>query len=143
MEERYTIGRFAAAAGVHVETVRYYQRRKLIAQPARRFGAVRRYTEVDVEQVRFIKRAQAMGFTLIEVASLLGLRNRRSCRATRELTAMKLQSIDERLRELRELRKELANWVADCDRNVEDSPCPVIERLTSPARRRAVSSRGV
>jgi MerR family mercuric resistance operon transcriptional regulator len=64
MSQSYTIGRLAAAAGVHVETIRYYQRSKLVPEPARPAGGVRRYTESDAERLRFIKRAQMMGFTL-------------------------------------------------------------------------------
>jgi MerR family mercuric resistance operon transcriptional regulator len=83
------------------------------------------------ERLRFIKRAQAMGFTLAEIANLLRLRTRRSCRATRGLAATKLEIVDSRIRELRQLRKELASLIADCDANADDTACPVIERLTS------------
>jgi MerR family transcriptional regulator, mercuric resistance operon regulatory protein len=134
MPQSYTIGRLAAAAGVHVETIRYYQRRQLIPEPARPLGGVRRYTDADAERLRFIKRAQTMGFTLVEVESLLGLRARRSCHATREVAATKLQLLDARIRELRHLRRELAGVVAGCDANVEDSTCPLIERLGGQAR---------
>lgn len=81
--------------------------------------------------MRFIKRAQAMGFTLAEIVSLLALQRRRSCRATRELAAAKLGLIDARIRELRHLRKELAGLIADCDANTQDTRCPVIQRLAS------------
>lgn len=135
MLKPYTIAQLAAAAGVHLETIRYYQRRSLIPEPVRPLGGVRRYTDADAEQVRFIKRAQAMGFTLAEIENLLRLRNRRSCHATRDLAAKKLSIIDTRIRELRCLRKELADLIAECDANSEDSMCPVIERLTlQPAR---------
>src|SRR5215472_6307053 len=123
-----TIGGLAAAAGVHVETVRYYQRRGLVARPLRPRGGVRRYGEADAECLRFIKRAQAMGFTLTEIDSLLRLRMRRSCRATRDLAAAKLQVVDTRIRELRGLRREIARLVASCDANTEDSRCPVMDR---------------
>ena len=131
MPQSYTIARLAAAAGVHIETIRYYQRRGLVAEPPRPVGGVRRYTEADAERPRFIKGAQAMGFTLAEVSNLLQLRARRSCRATRELAATKLQIVDSRIRELQQLRKELANLIADCDANADETACPVIERLTS------------
>ena len=131
MAQSYTIARLATVAGVHVETIRYYQRRKLVPEPMRPAGSVRRYTDADAERLRFIKRAQAMGFTLTEIESLLRLRARRSCRATRELAATKLRIVDRRIRELRQLRKELANLVASCDANVADATCPVIERLGS------------
>lgn len=128
--QSYTIARLASAAGVHVETIRYYQRRGLIPEPPRPAGGVRRYTGADAERLRFIKRAQAMGFTLTEISNLLRLRSHRSCRATRELAAAKLRVIDDRIRELRHLRKELAQLVAACDANAEETHCPVIERLT-------------
>jgi MerR family transcriptional regulator, mercuric resistance operon regulatory protein len=131
MPESYTIARLAAAAGVHVETIRYYQRRRLVPEPPRPAGGVRRYTEADAERLRFIKRAQAMGFTLTEIANLLRLRTRRSCRATRDLAAAKLQIVDERIRELRQLRQELAHLITDCDANADQTACPVIERLAS------------
>jgi MerR family mercuric resistance operon transcriptional regulator len=92
---------------------------------------MRRYTEADAERLRFIKRAQAMGFSLTEIESLLSLRARRSCRATRALAASKLATVDARIRELRGLRKELAGLIASCDANAEDGSCPVIERLAS------------
>ncbi len=131
MPRSYTIGRLAAAVGAHVETIRYYQRRKLIPEPVRPIGGVRRYTEADAERLRFIKRAQAMGFTLAEIEGLLRLRTRRSCRATRELAAVKLQIVDDRIRDLHQLRNALATLIAECDANAEDSTCPVIERLAS------------
>ena len=131
MAQPYTIAGLAAAAGVHVETIRYYQRLRLMPEPPRPFGGIRRYTEVHAHRLRFIKRAQAMGFTLAEVMSLLELQARRSCRATRELAANKLHSLDERIRELRGLRTQLAGLLAACDSNTQDANCPVIERLAS------------
>jgi MerR family mercuric resistance operon transcriptional regulator len=124
-----TIGALAAAAGVHVETVRYYQRRGLITEPIRPRGGVRRYGAADVDRLRFIKRSQSMGFALAEVENLLKLRTRRSCRATRELAEAKLNIVNARIRELRHLRKELGILIAACDSNAEDTQCPVIDRL--------------
>jgi len=127
----YTIARLAQAAGVHVETVRYYQRLKLVPEPPRPVRGIRRYGEADAARLRFIKHAQAMGFTLAEIASLLRLQSRHSCHATRELAATKLHIVDARIRELRELRRELARLVAACDANTRDGECPVIQRLAS------------
>ena len=135
MPHSYTIARLAGAAGVHIETIRYYQRLKLVSEPPRPVGGIRRYSDTDAERLRFIKRAQVMGFTLAEIRSLITLQARRSCRATRELAASKLHLVDARIRELRDLRKELAGLVADCDANTQDSQCPVIQRLvTRPSR---------
>jgi MerR family transcriptional regulator, mercuric resistance operon regulatory protein len=131
MSRPYTIAQLAAAAGVHIETIRYYQRLRLVNEPSRPLGGIRRYCQADADRLRFIKRAQAMGFTLIEVGSLLNLQVRRSCHATRELAATKLRLVDARIRELRDLRKELAGLIADCDANTQDAKCPVIQRLAS------------
>jgi MerR family transcriptional regulator, mercuric resistance operon regulatory protein len=129
--QTYTISRLAAAASVNVETVRYYQRRRLMPEPARPRSGTRLYTDADAQRLRFIKRAQLMGFALAEIENLLDFRARRSCRTTRDLAASKLQSVDARIRELRQLRKELATLVAECDTNVNDSNCPIIDRLAS------------
>jgi MerR family mercuric resistance operon transcriptional regulator len=131
MAQSYTIGQLAATAGVNVETIRYYQRRKLIPEPARPLGGARHYTDFDAERLRFIKRAQVMGFALTEIESLLSLRVRRSCRTTRELAAAKLQFVDTRIRELKHLRKELGGLLAQCDANADESSCPILERLAS------------
>jgi len=125
----FTIARLAQAADVHVETVRYYQRRGLLAEPAREPGSIRRYSDADVETLRFIKRAQGAGFTLEEAANLLALRSRVCCSATRAVTASKLDMIDQRLAELRDLRAQLAGWIADCDANPTEESCPVINHL--------------
>jgi MerR family mercuric resistance operon transcriptional regulator len=125
----FTISGVAAAAAVSVETIRYYQRRGLLREPGRPLGGVRRYAMTDVDQLRFIKRAQAMGFTLEEIKSLLNLRTQAACHATRALAAAKLSLIDANIRELRHLRKELAQLVTACDANADEAHCPVIERL--------------
>ena len=127
----YTIARLAAAADVHVETVRYYQRRGLLPEPARNLGSIRRYSEADAEQLRFIKRAQAVGFTLEEVTSLLALRSRACCSVTRSLAVAKLEVIEQRIGELQRLRTELTEWIGDCDANATEASCPVIEHLNS------------
>jgi MerR family transcriptional regulator, mercuric resistance operon regulatory protein len=133
MPQSYTIARLAVAAGVHVETIRYYQRRGLLHEPLRPLGGIRRYSDADAERLRFIKRAQTMGFSLAEVESLLRLRVQRSCQATRDLAAAKLQLVDAHIRELSQLRSELARLVASCDANAQESTCPLIERLDEQA----------
>jgi len=129
MTDAYTIAGLARAAGVHVETIRYYQRRRLVPEPKRPTRGVRRYGENDVERLRFIKRAQAMGFKLREMLGLLRLKDRRSCRATQELAVAKLHELDARIDELRRLRKELAGLINACNSNTDDTCCPVIDRL--------------
>jgi MerR family mercuric resistance operon transcriptional regulator len=129
MPESFTIAGLANSAGVHVETVRYYQRLRLLPKPVRPARGVRRYTSGDSERLRFIKRAQAMGFSLGEMAALLDLKDRRSCRATREIAISKLHAIDEQIRGLKRLRVELAELLSKCASNPDDSTCPVIDRL--------------
>jgi MerR family mercuric resistance operon transcriptional regulator len=141
MPQHYTIARLAAAAGVHVETNRYYQRRYLVPKPRALPGEIRRYGEDDAERLRFIKRAQGMGFTLTEIRSLLELRAHKSCHATRELAAPKLEKVDHKIRELRQLRRELAELIAHCDANREDSSCPAIEHIERQASQAVAASR--
>lgn len=129
MARTWTISQLAGAAGVHVETVRYYQRRALMPEPPRQPSGIRRYREADLQRLRFIRRAQGMGFTLREIESLIRLTARRSCRATRQLAATKLADVNGRIRELRRLRQDLAGLIARCDANLKDSTCPVIDRL--------------
>ena len=133
MPESFTIARLAESAGVHVETIRYYQRLQLIAKPARPVGGTRRYTTADAERLRFIKRAQALGFKLGEMSTLLNLRDRRSCEATREFALAKLEQIDAQIGELCALRTELAVLVDACASNSDDSTCPVIDGLSQRA----------
>jgi MerR family mercuric resistance operon transcriptional regulator len=126
----YTIGALAKAADVHVETVRYYQRRGLLEVPFAN-GGIRRYSDAVVERLRFIKRAQSTGFTLAEIENLLALRASKSCADTRALAAHKLAVVEDRLRDLRRLRDELKTWVALCDRNPVHAPCPAFRQLAS------------
>ena len=133
MSTSLTIGSLAKAVAVNVETVRYYQRRGLLPEPNRALGGIRRYSASDVERLRFIKRAQAVGFTLAEILTLLELRSHVCCSATRTLALAKVQMIDDRCEELQQLRTELARWIADCDANVAGLTCPVIEHLEADA----------
>jgi MerR family mercuric resistance operon transcriptional regulator len=127
----FTIGRLAETAGVHVETVRYYQRRGLVSTPLRTAGGFRHYTEIDAERLRFIKRAQSTGFTLGEIEALLTLRASQSCDDTRALATRKLEIVEERLRALRRLRLELTQWIDLCDHNPKHAPCPSIRQIAS------------
>jgi MerR family mercuric resistance operon transcriptional regulator len=129
MNTSLTIGGLAQAVAVNTETVRYYQKRGLLPVPDRVLGGIRRYSAADVEQLRFIKRAQAVGFSLAEILTLLELRATVCCSATRELALAKVQMIDQRCEELQQMRAELARWIADCDTNDADLTCPVIEHL--------------
>jgi MerR family transcriptional regulator, mercuric resistance operon regulatory protein len=131
MDRILTIGRLAGAAGVNVETVRYYQRRGLVAEPERPLNGIRRYSEDSVNRIRFIKRAQELGFTLAEVANLLALEDGRSCREARELAGRKLAIVESRLIDLKRLRKTLRELIARCDTSRGKLSCPIISVLSS------------
>lgn len=129
----YTIGQLATAVGVNVETIRYYHRRKLLPEPQRPHGRARRYGRTEITRLRFIKCAQRLGFTLREIDELLEQLEPVSCSKTRELTAAKLDLIDERIRALQDLRAEFTALLAACDANTDESRCPIIERFMSEA----------
>ena len=133
MSDSMTIGRLAQAAAVNVETVRYYQRRGLISEPVKPLGGQRRYPPEAVKRVRFIKRAQNLGFTLDEVRGLLTLEDGRSCRNTRLLAEKKLAVIEARLADLARMRKLLRGLIAECDSGKRPRSCPIIATLSAEA----------
>jgi MerR family transcriptional regulator, mercuric resistance operon regulatory protein len=120
-----TIARLAAAAGVGVETVRYYQRRGLIAVPAG-MGAVRRYGAEDLARLRFVRRAQAAGFTLEEIGELIALDRSRDRARVRALAAARIAALDEKIAALAEARGALARLAADCASG-KRGPCPILQ----------------
>jgi MerR family mercuric resistance operon transcriptional regulator len=124
------IGQLAEAAGVHVETVRYYQQLGLMPRPARAHGAVRRYGEDAVSRLRFIKRAQALGFSLDEVKLLLELSVGEHCAETRTLARRKLALVDQKIEDLRGLQDALNKLVRACGSGREGRGCPIIENLS-------------
>ena len=126
-----TIGRLAEEAGVNVETIRYYQRRRLMAEPDKPMSGHRRYASDAIQRVRFIKRAQVLGFTLDEVGSLLELDEARACAETRELAAHKLQVIEEKLADLKAMRKALTALLRQCDAGATKGNCPIIHALAA------------
>lgn len=129
MASELTIGRVAKLAGVNVETIRYYQRRGLLAEPEKPHMGYRRYPADSVRHIRFIKRAQALGFTLEEIAELLRLEEARACPETRALAAHKMELIDRKLTGLAAMRNALAGLVQQCDRKRPTKGCPIIKVL--------------
>jgi MerR family mercuric resistance operon transcriptional regulator len=131
MTTEVTIGRLAGEAGVNVETIRYYQRRGLMAAPDKPTGGHRRYDAEAIKRVRFIKRAQVLGFTLDEVSSLLELDEACACAATRDLATHKLQVIAEKVADLKAMRKALTGLVRQCDAGATAGGCPIIHALAT------------
>ena len=129
-----TIGQVAAAANVHVETLRYYQRLGLVGEPLRPLGGIRRYDSTTVARLQFIKRAQQLGFALDEVRNLLALEDGQSCRETRVLAEKKLKVIEARLSDLRRMQKLLRSLIAECESGKRPRACPIIATLTATER---------
>lgn len=125
-----TIGALAQASGVHLETIRYYQRLGLVPQPARPAGGVRRYDERAVARLRFIRRAQQLGFSLEEVRQLLKLEDGGQCLATRRLAEARLAEVEARLALLSRMRRELRRLIADCAGANRAPRCPIIATLS-------------
>ena len=126
-----TIGQVATAADIHLETIRYYQRLGLVDEPVRPLGGFRRYDEHAVARLRFIKRAQQLGFSLDEVRNLLALEDGQSCRETRAMAEKKLTVIEARLADLRRMQKMLKSLIAECDSGKRPRACPIIATLTA------------
>ncbi|HEY0413392.1 MAG TPA: MerR family DNA-binding protein [Allosphingosinicella sp.] len=120
-----TIARLGAAAGVGVETVRYYQRRGLLAVPASA-GAVRRYGPEDVRRLRFVRRAQAAGFTLEEIGELLALDRTEDRVRVRELATERLAALGAKIAELEQSRAALERLRSSCASS-RKGPCPILE----------------
>lgn len=137
-----TIGALAQASGVHLETIRYYQRLGLVPQPARPMGSVRRYDERAVARLRFIKRAQQLGFSLDEVRQLLALEVGGQCDATRRLAEARLAEVDAKLTALTRLRRQLRRLIADCAGANRAPRCPIIETLNDGPAARGERGRG-
>jgi MerR family transcriptional regulator, mercuric resistance operon regulatory protein len=129
MDDNLTIGVLAKRSGVNVETIRYYQRRHLLHEPSKPRDGYRQYSLETVKRVRFVKRAQTLGFTLEEVSGLLGLDERKACLETREIAAQKLTLIEEKLSDLSKMKKALSRLVRACDKSSVGEPCPIIHLL--------------
>lgn len=127
--ELLTIGELARSAGVHVETIRFYQRRGLLAEPDRPPGGIRRYGEVDAARIRFIKSAQALGFSLDEVMTLLTLEDGTRCSEASKIAQQKLSEVRSKLADLRHMEKTLSKLVGECEKGRGQVCCPLISSL--------------
>jgi MerR family mercuric resistance operon transcriptional regulator len=119
-----TIGKLAAAGGVGVETIRFYQRRGLLETPTRD-GGIRRYGSEDLRRLRFIRRAQAAGFTLDEIKELLLLNATEDRRRARELATARIEALDSKIAELEGVRDALRRLARECGSGTS-GPCPIL-----------------
>ena len=130
-QDDFTIGALASAAGVNVETVRYYQRRQLLREPEREFGRVRRYCGADVARIRFIKAGQRMGFRLEEIAGLLWLEDGAHCDQARVAAEGKLADVQAKIADLTRIEAALTALIDECCTATGNIRCPLIAALTS------------
>jgi MerR family transcriptional regulator, mercuric resistance operon regulatory protein len=130
-----SIGRLAAAGGVGVETIRFYQRKGLLRQPTREDG-IRRYDKDDVRRLRFIRQAQTAGFTLGQIGELLELDASDDRARARELARVRLKALDGQITELKRARDALRRLAAECGRG-SAGPCPILRSfdLREPSAR--------
>jgi MerR family copper efflux transcriptional regulator len=129
--EIFSIGQVARHAGVGVETVRFYEREGLLEEPARRASGYRQYSEEAVKQIRFIKRAQQLGFSLKEIRELLTLRvdGQTECSQVKERAAAKLAEVEQKMVELQRMRQALLQVASLCEGEGPKSRCPLLDAL--------------
>lgn len=128
------IGALAQAADVGVETIRYYQRRGLLGEPARPMRGLRAYPVEYVERIRFIKRAQRLGFSLDEIATLLALDRGTGHRRAHDLAKHRLVEMESKIADLTAMRATLADLVRRCERTEGKVACPIIASLGTEPR---------
>lgn len=128
-QKNLTIAGLARAAGVNVETIRFYQRKGLVSEPPRPAEGARRYGAAAVARVRFIKAAQRIGFTLDEIAQLLMLDDGTHCAEAREIAERKLAAVRRRMADLQRIEATLIELVDRCAASRGKVSCPLIESL--------------
>jgi MerR family copper efflux transcriptional regulator len=123
------IGTLAKRAGVSIDTVRYYERSGLLAPETRLASGYRRYSDVQVARLRFIRRAQELGFSLKDIGELLGLSKQRDVAKVKRAAEKKLADVDARLEALTRMRDGLATLVATCPGHGRAADCPILRAL--------------
>jgi MerR family transcriptional regulator, copper efflux regulator len=133
-----TIGEVAEQGGVHIETLRYYERRGLLEKPPRSASNYRQYPEAAVRRVRFVKRAQALGFSLNDIKELLSLQAapEAGCAEIRAHAEAKMKAIEDKIRSLTAMKKALSTLVVECSGEGPLSDCPILESIETQEVRR-------
>jgi MerR family transcriptional regulator, mercuric resistance operon regulatory protein len=124
-----TIGVLAKAAGMGVETIRYYQRRGLVEEPEKPYGSIRHYDDQALARLQFIRAAQCLGFSLDEIAGLLTLQDGTHCDEARVLGEQKLAKVREKISSLRSIERTLEGLVQACCDQRGEVKCPLIASL--------------
>ena len=127
----------AAQAGVNVQTLRYYERRGILEAPRRGSSGYRDYPRETVRIVRFIKRAQELGFTLMEIEELLRLRQDQTatCAEVRKAASSKIENIDQKIKSLQSMSRALHLLVKSCRSNGTTRECPILESIEQKDRK--------
>lgn len=125
-----TIGRLAKRAGVGIDTVRFYERAGLLPAPVRTAAGYRTYTRGDVDRMRFIRQAKALGFTLDEIGELLALSAGRGSRAdVKAIAQTRLRDLETKIKQLTVVRDTLAHYASGCSGQGPVAGCPIIEAV--------------
>jgi len=129
--EKMTRGDVAERANVSRETVRYYEKRGLIPKPSRTAAGYRQYTSEHVTRIRFVKRAQELGFTLTEIGELLSLRADPAVDSSevKQQAKAKVAEVEKKIRNLRRIKEALTSLIASCGGSEPTADCPIIEAM--------------
>ncbi|MEA3179907.1 MAG: MerR family transcriptional regulator, copper efflux regulator [Gammaproteobacteria bacterium] len=128
--EALGIGQLAKRGGVGIDTVRYYERNGLLAPSTRLASGYRRYGELELARLRFIRRAQTLGFTLKEIKDLLALSAQRDVARVKRSAQKKLLDVEARIAALERVRNGLAKLIAACPGHGRAADCPILKALT-------------
>ncbi len=139
-ETPLTIGRLAKAAEVNIETIRYYQRVALLVEPIKPLAGFRVYPSETINRIRFIKRAQKLGFNLLDIAHLLEL-GEGHCNDVREQAEAKLGQIEAQIKDLQTIRKTLKKLITECNGGDKSEPCPIVQSLTENSAKKNENNR--
>lgn len=132
----YTIGQLARRSGFGVETIRYYERERLVSQPPRRASGYRQYPEATLARLRFIRHAKELGFSLKDIKDLLELRVTRgaSCASVRKRTEAKIADVRAKREKLRQIEQALVKLASACRGRGPTSSCPILDALDEGER---------
>lgn len=140
--ETLRIGEVAAHSSVSIDTVRYYERRKLLPRATRSGGGFRLFTAETIERVKFIKQAQELGFSLDEISELLTTGGAQECQRVRDILRAKLTELDERMRMMREFQRTLSHHLAACEKELKErggkAQCPVLVNISRAQTKKEV-----
>lgn len=127
--QEWTIGKLSEATGVHIETIRYYEKIGVLPAPPRSDGGYRLYSREHLARLTFLRRCRELGFSLEEIRALLGLMEEDyTCREVKRLTVDHLQTVRQKLKDLRKLERALASIVSQCDGGTTQD-CPILDTL--------------